>query len=109
MPGTLLNANTLDDFKEWDKTALLQRVAGAIWEDIHSGAALAQPERLLRFLLLTFADLKTHKYYYWFAFPAFATAPPVLRAPPRPMDEIGDTQLHALRAAYAALPRGALR
>jgi len=59
VPGTLLNANTLDDFKERDKAALLQGVARAIWDDVASGAALAQPERLLRFLLLTFADLKT--------------------------------------------------
>ena len=58
----MLNANTLDDFKERDKAALLQGVARAIWDDVASGAALAQPERLLRFLLLTFADLKVHKY-----------------------------------------------
>ena len=48
----MLNANTLDDFKERDKAALLQGVARAIWDDVASGAALAQPERLLRFLLL---------------------------------------------------------
>ena len=28
VPGTLLNANTLDDFKERDKAALLQGVGG---------------------------------------------------------------------------------
>ena len=40
--------------------------------------------QLNRFLLLTYADLKAHKYYYWFAFPALVhpslaihiTAPP---------------------------------
>lgn len=57
-PGTLHNANTLDDFKEWDKTALLEAAAQRIWDDIASGTALAEPERLLRFLVLTFADLK---------------------------------------------------
>ena len=58
MPGTLRNANTLEDFKEWDKAALLESAAKQIWDDITSGAALADPNRLLRFLVLTFADLK---------------------------------------------------
>ena len=48
VPGTLLNANTLDDFKERDKAALLQGVARAIWDDVASGAALAQLPRACR-------------------------------------------------------------
>ena len=64
-PGTLLNANTLDDFKEWDKNALLERTAATIWDDMRSGACWEQPELLGRFLLISFADLKTHRFYYW--------------------------------------------
>jgi hypothetical protein len=30
---------------------------------------------LNRFLLITYADLKKYKYYYWFAFPAFVSKP----------------------------------
>ena len=58
VPGVLRNANTMEDFKEWDKPALLAATAKQIWEDITSGVALVEPERLMRFIVLTFADLK---------------------------------------------------
>ena len=61
IPGTLRNANTLEDFKAWDKAILLEEIGRRVAEDIASGAAVAEPERLLHFLLLTFADLKSHK------------------------------------------------
>lgn len=104
IPGTLHNANTLEDFKEFDKTALLETAAQRIWDDISSGAALAEPERLLRFLVLTFADLKTHRYYYWFAFPAFAISPPPEASEPIAITSVLDgAQLSALRQGFAAL------
>ena len=107
VPGTLRNANTLEDFKEWDKAKLLEQAGQQIASDIASGAVLEKPELLCRFLLLTFADLKTHKYYYWFAFPAFAMPPPTLARPPTPLAQQADPMaLHALRTAYGAMPRG---
>ena len=42
-----------------------------IWESIQAGSTA----KLTKFLLITFADLKKYRYWYWFAFPAFAAKP----------------------------------
>ena len=42
------------------------QVSKQIVHDIESGAAIADPMRLNRFLCLSFADLKTHTFIYWF-------------------------------------------
>lgn len=54
----------------------LEDAADSIWAEISSGAAWEDPSLLTRFLVLSFADLKSHRFYYWFAFPAFALSPP---------------------------------
>lgn len=70
--GCLYNTNTLDSFKSRDKKALLDQAANEIWDAIKSGAALDDPVLLNKFLLLTFADLKKYRFYYWFCFPALS-------------------------------------
>ncbi|CAA7262945.1 unnamed protein product [Cyclocybe aegerita] len=70
--GTLKNYNTIEDFKAADKTTLFNYEAELIWDHILKTRDTAQ---LNRFLLITFADLKKYKYYYWFAFPAFVSKP----------------------------------
>ncbi|XP_055918197.1 ubiquitin-like modifier-activating enzyme ATG7 [Eupeodes corollae] len=67
--GTLYNKNTIEDFKECDKNALLQAEGHKFLDDIATGTILDDPRLLARFIILSFADLKTHNYYYWFAFP----------------------------------------
>ncbi|KAL0953093.1 hypothetical protein HGRIS_004364 [Hohenbuehelia grisea] len=70
--GVFKNFNTIEEFKAADKTALFNQEASAIWEGITSRK---DTSGLSRFLLLSYADLKKYKYYYWFAFPAFVTKP----------------------------------
>ncbi|OCH86788.1 E1-like protein-activating [Obba rivulosa] len=70
--GVFKNFNTIEDFKAADKTALVNAVTDEIWKSIVGERSTAQ---LSRFLLITFADLKKYKYYYWFAFPAFVAKP----------------------------------
>ncbi|OQR86936.1 autophagy-related protein 7 [Achlya hypogyna] len=66
VPGVLYNTNTLDAFKTIDKTALLDAARATVCEAIASDA----PETLQYFVLVTFADLKSHTFWYRFAFPA---------------------------------------
>ena len=70
--GSLKNFNTIEDFKNADKSALFTAVADEIWSSITVDKSTAL---LNRFLVITFADLKKYKYFYWFAFPAFVTKP----------------------------------
>ncbi|GIL43342.1 hypothetical protein Vafri_1113 [Volvox africanus] len=73
----------MEGFRGCDKPKVLREAAEAIWSDISSGAADAEPWRLCRFLLLVHGDLKNYKFHYWFAFPALKPpAPFALDAPP---------------------------
>ncbi|KAF9907923.1 Autophagy protein 7 [Lobosporangium transversale] len=74
-PGLVKNTNTIEDFKSIDRTALFKMTVDQIWEDITSGKAVLDPSLLNKFLLLTFADLKKFKFFYWFAFPALVADP----------------------------------
>lgn len=57
-------------FKDLDKRAALMAIASEIWHDaVETERAVTEPERLLRFLLLTFADLKRSTFLYWLAIP----------------------------------------
>ncbi|XP_073037396.1 ubiquitin-like modifier-activating enzyme atg7 [Primulina eburnea] len=76
VPGLLYNTNTLEGFKALDKQTLLRAEAKKIWEDIHSGKAKEDMRLLLRFFVISFADLKKWTFHYWFAFPALILDPP---------------------------------
>lgn len=75
--GKIYNKNTIEEFKSLDKTALLAAEGRALLEDMSNGRVQADPSLLARFFVLSFADLKSHSYYYWFAFPCPLT--PVLQ------------------------------
>ncbi|CDO68423.1 hypothetical protein BN946_scf184707.g4 [Trametes cinnabarina] len=70
--GSFKNFNTIEDFKNADKTALFNQTSDETWKSIVEDKCTAL---LTHFLLITFADLKKYKYFYWFAFPAFAAKP----------------------------------
>lgn len=97
--GTLRNFNTIEEFRDCDKAKLLDDLGKQvrpepspttpgtcrlmecplqIWDRATSAAAEDAPptlESLNPFLLITFADLKKYRYYYWCGFPAVAQKP----------------------------------
>ncbi|KIM80534.1 hypothetical protein PILCRDRAFT_789269 [Piloderma croceum F 1598] len=70
--GAFKNFNTIEDFKAADKTALFNQASEEIWDSI---ITKKDTSLLNKFFLITYADLKKYKYYYWFSFPAFVSKP----------------------------------
>lgn len=47
-----------------------------IWDAINDATIYSCPSLLSSFVILSFADLKSYKFHYWFAFPAIHSDPP---------------------------------
>jgi len=77
MPGTLWNVNTFERFKAFDRKAACDRVGEDAWNAILDGSASDDPSVLNRFTVVTFADLKSWTFAYWFCFPALKLPEPV--------------------------------
>ncbi|KAJ8918579.1 hypothetical protein NQ315_013084 [Exocentrus adspersus] len=67
--GKLINKNTIEQFKESNKTDLINDEGKSLMEKIKNELVLQDPSVLNNFFILSFADLKKYHYYYWFAFP----------------------------------------
>nr|APT43518.1 autophagy protein ATG7 [Nicotiana benthamiana] len=87
VPGILLNTNTLESFYALDKQSLLKAEANKIWDDIYSGKVEEDSSVLLRFLVISFADLKKWSFHYWFAFPGLVLDPPATLVNLRPASQ----------------------
>ena len=70
MPGSLVNVNTFERFKAFDRVSMLKEAGDKVWRAVASGAALRDPNALNAFSVLAFADLKSWQFSYWFCFPA---------------------------------------
>ncbi|CDS12593.1 hypothetical protein LRAMOSA04779 [Lichtheimia ramosa] len=107
--GTLYNTNTFEEFKRIDKNKLFHQASQKIWQAIQSGMALDQPSVLTEFIMVTFADLKRYKFYYWFAFPALMPQPDPWLTSGATSYPIGDTysqdEIKTLSQAYQASGR----
>ncbi|KAL1976416.1 hypothetical protein VTN31DRAFT_2698 [Thermomyces dupontii] len=73
--GIIKNFNTIEEYRNADKAAMLHQSAKTIWDAIHDGTIYSCPSLLASFLIISFADLKKYKFHYWFAFPVIPTQP----------------------------------
>ncbi|XP_050084893.1 ubiquitin-like modifier-activating enzyme ATG7 isoform X2 [Anopheles aquasalis] len=67
--GIFLNYNTIESFKQCDKKILLKEHSQRIYKELVNQQCLANSLDILKFLVISFSDLKGYKFYYWFAFP----------------------------------------
>ncbi|KAL1999893.1 hypothetical protein VTN02DRAFT_3849 [Thermoascus thermophilus] len=74
--GIIKNFNTIEEYRNIDKTSMIQQAGKTIWDAINDGTIYSCPSLLSSFLVLSFADLKKYKFHYWFAFPAIHSYPP---------------------------------
>lgn len=66
---TLVNVNTMEEFKKMDIKTLLSELGHNMWKSIINGEAEQDPSLLNRCLMLTFAMIKENRFIYWCAFP----------------------------------------
>ncbi|KAL4800089.1 hypothetical protein BDV19DRAFT_354415 [Aspergillus venezuelensis] len=77
--GMIKNVNTSEEYSNIDKMGLLQQSGKMIWNAINDGTIYSCPSLLSSFIILSYADLKKYKFYYWFAFPALHSNPSWVR------------------------------
>ncbi|KAJ5918674.1 Ubiquitin-like modifier-activating enzyme atg7 [Penicillium verhagenii] len=73
--GMIKNVNTIEEYRNLDKASMIHQTGKMIWDAINDGTIFSCPSLLSSFTILSFADLKKYKFYYWFAFPALHSDP----------------------------------
>ncbi|KAJ5214796.1 Ubiquitin-like modifier-activating enzyme atg7 [Penicillium chermesinum] len=74
--GMIKNVNTIEDYRSLDKTQMIVQAGKTIWDAIKDGTIYSCPSLLSSFIIVSFADLKKYKFYYWFGFPALHSDQP---------------------------------
>ncbi|MCJ1366205.1 Autophagy protein 7 [Acarospora aff. strigata] len=74
--GMIRNVNTIEEYRNIDKVAVLNQAGRTIWDAINDGTIYSCPSLLSSFSILCFADLKRYKFTYLFGFPALHSTPP---------------------------------
>ncbi|XP_053687462.1 ubiquitin-like modifier-activating enzyme ATG7 [Sabethes cyaneus] len=67
--GILLNKNTIEEFRNTDKNKLVKQISSEYYRDLLLKEKLHCSSQFMLFMIFSFSDFKTNKYYYWFAFP----------------------------------------
>jgi len=69
--GSIHLKNTIESFKNEDKSAFIKSNGMELWKIIESGEFWKNPSLLSNFAVIMYGDLKKFHFYYWFSFPSF--------------------------------------
>lgn len=81
--GILINTNTFESFRQTQPDKFIDSLGKHLKDAIIDGTALKEPWRLTLFLLLSYADLKKHRFHYWAAYPTLFNLPEIHYDGPR--------------------------
>lgn len=73
--GVIRNFNTIEEYREVDRSAHIERAGRTVWDAINDGTIYSCPSLLASFSAICFADLKKYKFSYHFAYPALHASP----------------------------------
>lgn len=93
--GVIRNFNTIEEFRQVDKAAHIERAGRTIWDAINDGTIYSCPSLLSSFSAICFADLKKYKFTYHFAYPAIHSDPQWRLVAPEGNAEAGISHLKA--------------
>ncbi|EPY53853.1 ubiquitin-like conjugating enzyme Atg7 [Schizosaccharomyces cryophilus OY26] len=68
--GTLINANTQQEFVEANVKEIRESMGKKLLESIEKDTVAEKPNELIQFLLFSYADIKSYRYHYWCLFPS---------------------------------------
>ncbi|CAO1597358.1 Autophagy protein 7 [Xanthoria calcicola] len=109
--GMIKNVNTIEDYRNLDKTAILTQAGRTIWDAIRDGTIYSCPSLLASFVVLSYADLKKYKFTYLFGFPALHSEPVWKRAVDgegRPPTDVPDNSIADLAVHLSGIESTAL-
>ncbi|KAL2357780.1 autophagy-related protein 7 [Cryomyces antarcticus] len=73
--GIIRNFNTIEEYKNVDRLAFIERAGRTIWDAINDGTIYSCPSLLSSFSAISFANLKKYTFTYHFAYPALHSEP----------------------------------
>ena len=102
MNGELLVFNSIDEFKNVDKQSLINEFGIRCVNDaLQNNEFLKNPDMVSKFQLITYCDLKKHKFFFWFAYPAVLhSIQPTVMTIHCLDDEFSEKQISQFLSAY---------
>lgn len=102
--GYLINFNSASKLKDSNKNLIIEKYGKLIKKDIDCGKAIENPGLLTKFVLITFANLKTFEFIYWFGFPALSSLSFKLLSKPEPLNSVfSEEQIDNLLVSHQEL------